>query len=197
MTIQDVINRRDIKYLVHFTRLENLDNILTNGIIPRKELDKQQVNYVYNDQLRLDEKTNYSCLSIGFPNDLMFYTKRKNNPNSEWVIIGVSLEVLLNCDCLFYPCNSASSNVSHKDISNFQGVKAFDEMFQNDLKHPQDIQAEVMVKGIIEPKYIKGCVFSEQKYVDEYSKKFPNLKFILHPNGQGFFGKREWTDIGY
>ena len=211
MTIQEVINRRNIKFLVHFTRLENLDNILTNGIIPRNDIKDEFINpldflfdnkkssgkYIYNDDYRYDGKCDYSCLSIGFPNDLMFYKFKVDNPNSEWAIIGVSVEVLLNYDCLFYPCNAASSTVSNQDISKFQGAKAFDEMFQNDLSYPQDVQAEVMVKGVIEPKHIKGCVFSEQKYVDEYSKKFPNLKFILHPNGQGFFGKREWTKIGY
>lgn len=211
MTIQDVINRRNIKYLVHFTRLENLDNILTKGIIPRNDMKDEFINpldflfddkksngkYIYNDDYRYDGKCDYSCLSVGFPNDLMFYKLRANNPNSEWAIIVISIEVLISHNCLFYPCNSASSDVSHQDISNFQGAKALDEMFQNELDYPKNVQAEVMVKGIIEPKHIKGCVFSEQKYVDEYSKKFPNLKFILHPNGQGFFGKREWTDIGY
>lgn len=153
--------------------------------------------YIYNDSARLDGKCDYSCLSVGFPNDLMFYKLRANAPNSNWAVIGISVEVLLNYDCLFYPCNSASSDVSSQDISNYQGAKAFDKMFQNDLSYPQNVQAEVMVKGIIEPKYIKGCVFSERKYVDEYSKMFPNLKFLLHSNGKGFFGKREWTDIGY
>lgn len=211
MTIQDVINRRNIKFLVHFTRLENLDNILTNGIIPRNDVKDEFVNplasllgnqnpkekYIYNDNVRLDGKCDYSCLSIGFPNDLMFYRIRADNPNLKWAVIGISTEVLLNHECLFYPCNAASNEVRHQDIVNYQGVEAFDAMFQNDLSYPDNVQAEVMVKGVIEPKYIKGCIFSEQKYVDEYSKRFPNLKFLLHPNGKGFFGKREWTKIGY
>lgn len=44
MTIQDVINKRNIKYLVHFTRLENLDNILKNGIIPRNDMKDEFIN---------------------------------------------------------------------------------------------------------------------------------------------------------
>lgn len=31
MTIQEVINRRKIEYLIHFTRIENLENILRKG----------------------------------------------------------------------------------------------------------------------------------------------------------------------
>ena len=46
-------------------------------------------------------------------------------------------------------------------------------------------------------KYIRGCVLSEQEYVDKYKKAYPNLKFISNSNSQGLFGKREWTTIGY
>lgn len=181
---------------MHFTRLENLDNILRNGIIPRSDMKDEFIKensgkYIYNDHHRLDGKCGYSCLSIGFPNHLMFYKLRIDNPNSKWAVIGLSTEILLNYDCLFYPCNAARRDVSHQDISNYQGAKAFDAMFQNDLNYPQDVQAEVMVKGIIEPKYIRGCAFSEQEYVDKYKAVYPNLKFILHSNGQGFFGKRK------
>lgn len=196
MSIQKVIEKRGIKFLVHFTRLENLDNILRNGIIPRSNMKDEFIKensgkYIYNDHHRLDGKCGYSCLSIGFPNHLMFYKLRIDNPNSKWAVIGLSTEILLNYDCLFYPCNAARGDVSHQDISNYQGAKAFDAMFQNDLNYPQDVQAEVMVKGIIEPKYIRGCAFSEQEYVDKYKAVYPNLKFILHSNGQGFFGKRK------
>lgn len=90
MTIQDVINRRNIKFLVHFTRLENLDNILTNGIIPRNDMTDQFIKpfdfllndkesngkYIYNDDYRYDGKCDYSCFSISFPNNLMFYRLR-------------------------------------------------------------------------------------------------------------------------
>lgn len=44
MTIQDIINRRNINYLVHFTRLENLDNILRKGIIPRNAMKDEFIN---------------------------------------------------------------------------------------------------------------------------------------------------------
>lgn len=211
MTIQDVIDRRNIEFLVHFTRLENLDNILSKGIIPRNDMEDKFINplasllgnqnpkekYIYNDNVRLDGKCDYSCLSIGFPNDLMFYRLRVDNPNAEWTVIGISTEVLLDHECLFYPCNAASNDVRYQNTENYRGVKAFDLMFQNDLSYPQDVQAEIMVKGVIKPKYIKGCAFSEKKYVDTYSEKFPKLKFLLHPDGKGFFGKREWTKIGY
>lgn len=56
---------------------------------------------------------------------------------------------------------------------------------------------ELTLTIIIEPKYIRGCVFSEQEYVDKYKKAYPNLKFISNSNSQGLFGKREWTTIGY
>ena len=67
MEISDVISQRNLKSLVHFTRLDNLDNILKNGIIPRASLDNK--SYVYNDDYRYDNKLDYSCFSISFTNN--------------------------------------------------------------------------------------------------------------------------------
>lgn len=195
MTIQDVISRRNIKTLIHFTRIENLDNILRKGIVPRSGLEDG--SYIYNDSLRLDGKFDYSCLSIGFPNDKMFYKLRVDNSDAEWAVIGISPQILINYECLFYPCNAASHTVKSACINHYKGAEAFDNMFQNENSYPQDVQAEVMVKGVIDARYITGFAFNQRKYIDKYSARFPNLKFLLHSANKGFFGKREWTKIGY
>lgn len=213
MTIEDIIIKRNIKHLIHFTRIENLENILVNGLIPRNGMKDEFVDllsfwmdeneeenggkYFYNDLNRLDNKLDYSCLSVGFPNDKMFYKLKLECPHAKWVIISISPQILVNHECLFYPCNAASGLVNSVPTDNYKGAEAFENMFQNENSYPQDVQAEIMVKGVIDPKYIQGCAFTKQQYIDEYRAKFPNLKFLLHPTNRGFFGKREWTKIGY
>jgi len=122
MTIEDIIIKRNIKHLIHFTRIENLENILVNGLIPRNAMKDEFVDllsfwmdeneeenggkYFYNDLNRLDNKLDYSCLSVGFPNDKMFYKLKLECPHAEWVIISISPQILVNHECLFYPCNA-------------------------------------------------------------------------------------------
>ena len=40
--IQEIINKRNIRELIHFTRVKNLKSILSNGILTRKELDEKK-----------------------------------------------------------------------------------------------------------------------------------------------------------
>ena len=175
MEISDVISQRNLKSLVHFTRLDNLDNILKNGIIPRASLDNK--SYVYNDDYRYDNKLDYSCFSISFPNNEMLYRLRKNNENSHWAILILSSNILLNYDCLFYPCNAASNSVRHEDIESFKGEVALENMFYSGGRdsyltneYPTDVQAEVLIKGIISPEYIVFVFLDNESLVNQYKE---------------------------
>ena len=217
MTIQDVINKRNIKYLVHFTRLENLDNILKNGIIPRNDMKDEFINpfdffldedkksngkYIYNDGYRYDGKLDYSCFSIHFPNDKMFFSLRERNKGSKWAVLIFSSEILLKYDCLFYPCNAADNRVSQTNISEFQGAEALERLFYQEdretyLKdyHPTNVQAEVMIKGNISPSYIS--YINNKQSTDEYKINFPKFKFVYAPNNTRLFNTRKAFIYGY
>lgn len=218
MTIQDVINKRNIKYLVHFTRLENLDNILKNGIIPRNDMEDEFVNpfdffdedkksngkYIYNDHLRLDAKCDYSCFSIHFPNEKMFYSLRQNNKNTKWAVIVFSSDILLKYDCLFYPCNAADGNVRNEDIALFQGADALESMFYLENResflrdhHPTDVQAEVLIRGKISPNYIKGAFLDDEKLTNYYQENFPDFTFKYVTEGTRVFTTRKAYIFGH
>jgi hypothetical protein len=70
--IRAFVAERQIEYLVHFTRIENVTSILQYGLLPRDQLEKilgplsRQV--IVNDHQRFDEHQNASCLTISFPN---------------------------------------------------------------------------------------------------------------------------------
>jgi hypothetical protein len=196
MEISEVIKRREIKSLIHFTRLENLDNILKNGIVPRANLVDE--NYVYNDDYRYDKKLDYSCFTLSFPNNKMFYKLRKENENNHWAILVFSPDVLLNYDCLFYPCNAADGNVSAQEIELFQGADALENMFYSENRdlylkdrHPTDVQAEVLVKGNILPKYIRMIVLDCELLIQTYEKKYPNYTFRYCKKNTKLFNTRK------
>lgn len=218
MTIQDVINRRNIKYLVHFTRLENLDNILTKGIIPRNDMKDEFINpldflfddkksngtYIYNDDYRYDGKCDYSCFSIHFPNNKMFFSLRDRSKGSKWAVLIFSSEILLKYDCLFYPCNAADSRVSQIDISKFQGAEALERLFYKENRetylkdyHPTDVQAEVMIKGNISPSYISFICINDEQSTNEYKINFPKFKFVYVPDNTRIFNTRKAFLYGY
>ncbi|MDX7881755.1 DarT ssDNA thymidine ADP-ribosyltransferase family protein [Acinetobacter nosocomialis] len=202
--IKEVINRRKITSVIHFTRVENLDAILTNGVIPRSSL--QIGSFVFNDDIRADGKLGYSSFSISFPNHLMFYRLRNKSTNSKWAILVFNANVLSDFPCLFYPVNAASSTVSRLPLENFKGGKALEEMFTHAKdsresflleEDPTDVQAEVMVPERVPMTYLKGCVLHDTNLVNDYSNKYPTIKFIHCHEGRRLFNTRRAFRSGF
>ena len=71
--IEKVVNERDIRWLMHFTRIENLESILENGLLPRNSFERLDIEPLTNDSLRLDGFLEAISLSIQSPNYKMFY----------------------------------------------------------------------------------------------------------------------------
>ncbi len=197
-TIENIIASRNITSLVHFTRVENLDQILNNGVVPRQSLSSETA--LFNDNVRADGKLNYSSFSISFPNHKMFYRLRCNNPDTKWAILVLKSDLLIDYDCLFYPINAATSSVSRQPIENFKGAVALENMFTHSpdtrenflrLCDPTDVQAEVLIPDVITADFFKGCVLSDVDLVKCYSKKYPHIKFIHCHMGRRIFHTRK------
>lgn len=62
--IEDIISKKKITKLYHFTKISNLKSILENGIVPRCTIDDGFVNGEINDTKRLDECKDATCVSI-------------------------------------------------------------------------------------------------------------------------------------
>mgnify|MGYP003588228517 FL=1 len=206
MPIKNILQERQIQYLCHFTRLENLESILTYGLIPRNNLYNSvfnpnpslHVSGLFNDTVRADEKTNAICLSITFPNSKMFYKLRKEQENSQWVVIVLHSTLLVNKNCAFYPTNAANNSVRHFDIGDFQGGSALQMLFDGTdeerksllSKDPTDVQAEVLVFDNIETNYIACCVFNSDGLMDSFSERYTNYRFYSLQNQWGLFDDR-------
>jgi len=63
----------------HFTRANNLPDIIKHGIYPISRIAEIGVTPEINDELRLDGRLDGISLSIAFPNSRMFYKYRQEN----------------------------------------------------------------------------------------------------------------------
>ena len=73
LLISQVIERRHILWLCHFTPRSNLENIKRSGLKTRDLLSNWETTVT--DQARFDQHRNAICLSISKPNSWMFNKK--------------------------------------------------------------------------------------------------------------------------
>jgi hypothetical protein len=181
--IKQELEKREIKWLVHFTRSENIESILKYGLIPRKKLEYDKIPFVYTDESRWDNHKGI-CLSITTPNTEMLQKKIQCGYKFTLLLFNAN-ELLLDGSFIlphFYYTNSASEEIRHNKRFNeidgsYSSVEAFKFMFkerldvqlsfrkrikQRTINHAKndttDIQAEVVIKKTIPPKYIKKII---------------------------------------
>ncbi|ENV67404.1 Uncharacterised protein [Acinetobacter junii] len=206
--IQQIVIEKTIPYIVHFTRVDNLPSILTHGIYPPNSFPLINNQALITDPLRLDNKRDYSCFSIAFPNHRMFFRVR-NNIQGDWVLLRLSRQILWDFDCLFYPINAADNFVRFRDINEFKGSTALRNLFLNTEDNPREPflhacdptndQSEVMVPGIINSNYIEDIIFDSQQVAQDFINKVPNHGKNLYycPPNQKFYTTRKACRYGY
>ncbi len=79
-SVLSILEKRNIRNLIHFTRAENLLGIIENGLLPRDCLDADTC--IFNDEYRYDQCEDAVCTSIEFPNYKMFFSLRNAHPNT-------------------------------------------------------------------------------------------------------------------
>lgn len=163
---------RGIRHLIHFTRVANLESIMNHGLLSVQMAHQQGVVLVANDQLRLDGHKDAISLSIGFPNSAMFYKYRQLHPEDRWVVLLLRPEILWTHDCAYCLHNAADKRISSRPWSELTSEEAFQSMFAEapdrepsrtvqrlGLSDPTDVQAEVLVRGNIDPSMLVEMVF--------------------------------------
>lgn len=195
-TIKKIIEEREIKELIHFTNMKNLRSILDNGVCSLNYMKRKKIEYLQNDFTRFDDEYNFISVSLSFPNYKMLYKKRIETKAS-YVILSLNPEVLLEKECLFIPTNAGHNKFRGKlnDYSSFTNFyELFDDVRCNFPKnYSKDPQAEILIKEIIEVKYIKCIYLEKNDFTEERGryrhKKAEHINFQL---GQEYFEKRKW-----
>lgn len=188
LEVEDVIKKRRIKYLTHFTRLENLHSILQNGLIPVSLHKDMEVESIHNDSYRIDKMPHCTSCSVQFPNYKLFYSFReRENFHSQWVVIILDINLLLSSKNTAYYCYSNAAGIYNKEKM-FRSID-FENMFSDSImtkenklirrkyleiddNYTTDPQAEILISNTINPSYIKYIYFQEKNDIFEYIKKY-------------------------
>ncbi len=62
--IQEIIQKRGLRKLIHFTRLKNLESIYKYGILSRDQIEKEKIQVEFNDSWRRDAWLKTSSFSV-------------------------------------------------------------------------------------------------------------------------------------
>jgi hypothetical protein len=179
VNIQQSATAREVKYLFHFTRVDNLPSILQHGLLPLDLLAARGMATARNDVQRIDG-TSGVCLTIGFPNYKMFYPLRMDNPDVKWAVLAIRAAVLWEMDCAFCRENAAKSEVTAIPLHLRKGLGAFNAMFDDypgkprsmlniPTRFPTHPQAEVLVFDPIPPQYIVAIIFDDAELKRRYT----------------------------
>lgn len=209
-SMKDVVRRRRIKGLIHFTRIENLGTIARDGLLSRAEVERRKMVVTRNDDLRLDLRLDHISLSISWPNWQLFYRFRMQSGMGErhWCILVIDPSVLWTLPCIFTTENAASSAESHSRDSERATVQAFERLFTDEGAQrlrltrdqlaledhfPTNHQAEVLVKCQVPFDRIRRIVVA-----DEAGKQLamhilpPSSHALLKVNKDPFQPRADW-----
>lgn len=189
--IRKICEQRGLKELLHFSRAENLGGIIDIGLNSKNFNSELLKRHRYNDNNRFDDRTDMISLSISYPNDLMFYKYRKIHGDENWVVVGLSISILWELECLFCYKNAATSEISSLSNEVLSRTESLERMFSDGLcslgdKYPYDSQAEVLVNNHIPSSYIDNV------YVKNRSDVEPEYRDIVSVNGF-YFNRREYA----
>lgn len=205
--IQALAGELKIPYLLHFTRAANVPSIMAHGLYPIGRTHEIGAVPAINDQLRLDGHKNGTSVSIGFPNCQMLYKYRMDEQNKtvDWAVLLVHPAALWTKDCAFCRHNAADARISNLSLHMLKTLQAFAGMFEEipgqmtreeqRLKpsDPTDVQAEVLVLDILEPKYICGAIFEKASVRDALLPHLGEWKTYIHANNKGMFANRKYA----
>lgn len=181
--LSKLVEFRGVRYLVHFTRFENLMGIFQQGLLPNAVRRAMKLNTPWQrtDWLRIDGLPEASCLSVSRPNHLMF--NRKRSEGGDWVVLGFDAIELLKLPSIFIETNAArggSFKLEPQTLCKLATPSAFERMFSvsplsgNDLlgvnrgsNHTRDPQAEILVFDVIEPSLLSFVALSRNRYDEQ------------------------------
>lgn len=176
----------NLSYFVHFTDEDNLNSILANGILSRKEIEKRGIASKTNDEMRLDGALDYISISIKHPNDIVLKNFINKGSIKKPIYICLDPFKVLSfyglIDIIFCDKNAAAS-ACEKGNSwlDFENIFAPSKEYQTTTNffnynrqgkekyEPTDPQAEILV----------------QNYIPENA-----IAFILDSNGECIFERK-------
>lgn len=175
MRIREVCQQRGITRICHFTQSRNLAHILGDctGILSTSTLIERDLPFNPTDNNRYDGCENYICCSIQYPNAYYFANVREQDHLfKDWVVLLIAPDFLWQTTTRFCPCNAARERGAligrgydsfmslFTDCSPGRGIRRSPSHL---LCSPTDIQAEVLVHGLIPLDAIIGIAVASEE----------------------------------
>ena len=168
--IKNFLEKRDIKYLVHFTKLKNLNSIKKYGIVSPSEAKRIGIKIETNndeeknahkpDRLMRSDSHDYISLTITRMNESVFWAfyNREENKGEKWAIIYLDASLLwreVNKDRIYCSTNATSTVVKcGKQLKDLESLFVRDENnFENTILTDDlttNIQAEILFEKNID-----------------------------------------------
>lgn len=169
------IKCKNIDALYHFTHKDNLPSILSKGLLTKKTLEEQNIEYKYNDEHRWDGLEDSISLSFSHTNWKMFGKYRNLIGQNDFVVLKISPELLSgNIElhhkylddfdyldkAIFCKKNAANQIESKKSILERKSHKVFLDIFESTidielLTYPYLNESEILYQGDIPKEFIK------------------------------------------
>lgn len=198
------IEKRKIRWLVHFTRTDNLESILDKGICTLDTLEKIGIEFFANDEYRWDHCTDCVNVTIEFPNSWTLKSYMANSPGTDWIMLFLNPELLYEQEN-YYAYHNASTGEINRNIRNMNKNEDFENMFADRVvvakasgeqrvfdrfqikEHdylPTSDQAEILIRGSIDSKFIVGIAFSSKVEFRrlENDKRFEGIEMFYNPD---------------
>ena len=193
--IAKFLKNRKIRKLIHFTNIDNLQNILKMGLLPRKILEEQNIDFVYSDENRLEGRKDCVCVSVEYPNTNMFYYKQNRYGYRYVVLVLNARKILLNDLKKYYVyINAASSRAIYwlrtdelttlKYLKNMFSKKVQDSKYIYEREDtapnfiPTNPQAEILVNGVVDVNDIIEVHFANSEDYDIFKNTCNNDLFL-------------------
>jgi hypothetical protein len=179
--IQEIIQKRGIRKLIHFTKLKNLESIYKYGILSRDQIEKEEIQVEFNDSWRRDAWLKTSSFSVTKKNSYLFnvFVERYKTQESDWFEILISPSILTERKCIFCDHNAASRqfDIFRENPKTLSGPEVFESMFNDKVFRTNgcDVrtnlsddlttsnQAEICIYGEIKKEYFLNLREIEKK----------------------------------
>jgi hypothetical protein len=201
MTVQDVIERRKIQEVLHFTTNLGLTGILaTKTVIPRKQLPEEQylehiVFYNCENRSRDENWLGYVNLSLTTVNLRLFGISRgkwHKGVDAWWCILSFSPEILSHKGVVF-----ATTNNIYTGVKRGVGESGLEKLFADKVERwtgevaertestpinqPTCNQAEVLYPGPLSTDYLRHVYVEDDEYacaVESFFDTFEGLPVL-------------------
>lgn len=169
--IKIFLERRNIKYLIHFTDSRNVESINKNGILSVHEMELRGIKYYSNDPNRFDKQPDYISLSISKHNNYLLDKYKENGSMNKTSFIIIDSAILykeINTHRIYCQTNAATKTGKKGDT--FDDLKklfadkveystssgeerTWERNYNSKPYEPTDSQAEILFQKRIDPKY--------------------------------------------